>query len=185
MVAAPQPPGALDYDHPRRLIRLRVSVSQALSAEEVRTGVRGTVRRADGKPDEWRKVGYVVSEEGERASVCLLGTEGEKRKIVSVEVERLKEKAPGLYEELRWRNRRRYTKENGAVVQVFLKAMVERATRADEAARYAIGRKWREELPAVDGVLRQVSGSLRILAAAGEAADDGEDEEQGRKRKLG
>lgn len=161
-VPAPAPPAPEHFDATRSLLRLGVPASQGLTLTEARSGERGTVRRADGLPDRFRSAGYAKREGPRGVDVVLLERAG-RREEVLVGIERIRENGPGLYEELRWRNRRRYTKESGAIVQVFLKAMVERARVGDAAARFAIKRGWREGLPAVEGVLRGVVGSLGVL----------------------
>lgn len=171
-----RPPGGRDYDEDRRLLRQRVTVSQMLSLAEIRERRRGVVRGSGREANSGRVASHVVKEKGEVLAVAKLPEEvGGRLEVVAVKTERVKRFAPYMYDEVRWRTRRRFTKESGVVVQGYLRALFAEAGRNDHAVRYALRRGWRERNGWEQG-LEKIGISMRALKGdkgGNESKEDG------------
>lgn len=126
-----------------------------------------------GEGNSGRVVSHVLEEKNELLAMAKLPEEvGDAREVAMVEKERVKRFAPYLWDEVRWRTRRRFTREIGVVVQRYLRALFAEAGRSDHAVRYALRRGWREgggwekELEKIEVYVKALKG--------GKGRDEGE-----------
>lgn len=158
-IPASCPPNCLSYDLDRRVISTRLQVTQILSLEEICSGIRGTVHGPSGRPNSGRRVSHVVKEEkGNCILAKLPSVIGAEIDTVVIATSKLQSYAPHLYEERKWRLRRRFSKKNATILQKYLCRMFERARRNDEAVRLILERGWK--LSNSDDSLLKISGEL-------------------------
>lgn len=168
-IPGPCPPHGRDYDYDRRMMRAHVQVSQRLTLEEINGCLRGVVHGTNNVPNNARKVSHVFSvlENNEREVVmCKLAErDGAEIGFVSVQTDKLAKYAPHLFEEMRWRLRKRFTKDIGKVVQQYLASLFRRASEADTAARFAYCSGWLRTMPKSTSLLQAIVKDLPALAA--------------------
>lgn len=160
----PRPPGGLDFDSDRHILVQRVGVTQCMTLNDIDRHSRGFVHNLS-------KASHIVRQEGnERVRIAKLPRSAtEPRETTVVATTRVKTYAPHLYEEVRWRTRRRFTKKAGATVQLFMHRLFQRAMLADESARYALRRKWIDARAGPNTQLGILNGVVQRLASVPDA----------------
>lgn len=158
-IPASCPPNCLSYDLDRRVVSTRLQLTQTLSLQEICSGTRGTVHGPFGRPNSGRRVSHVIKEEKDNCILAKLpAVIGAEIDTVMVPTSKLQSYAPHLYEEKRWRIRRRFTKKNATILQKYLSRMFERARQNDQAVRLVLERGWK--ISSSDDSLLKISGEL-------------------------
>lgn len=139
LLPAPRPPEGTAYEWDRRQLRQRVSVTQSLCIDDVRTGRRGEVRMTQGS---------ALYVEGEETDAVWVRTMREKRdesagQLERVDLQRLKLYGGVVADEWKWRRRRRWSRPKARIVQEYLLNLINRAARGDDAVDYVMERQWR------------------------------------------
>lgn len=116
-----------------------VPVTQLLTLSEITSGIRGHVHGSATGENNGRKVSHIVREDGADAFLMYKFPDEDPSQVQfeSVNRERLRAFAPGLFEEYRSRNRRRFTKAVANSMQPYLESFCARAKMDDTASREA------------------------------------------------
>lgn len=153
-----------------------VSVTQGLTAHEIRTGSRGFVHGSRVGHNNGRTVSHARCTSARDARVLHLvqipERPGEECGVEAVAVDRVAKYAPFLHEELTARVERRFSKEDAVHVGMFLERFFARARAADAAARSAMARATPRAPDDAEtrGAMREVFARLqRLRSAAAEA----------------
>lgn len=184
-IIANQPPAGTDFDFDRRMLRAHIRISQTLTLDEIQHSTRGVVRGyGSSLPNNGRKISHVVEDKRENCVVSLIKTNiNDSETRLSISTDRIKKFSPHIFEEAKWRTRRRFTKEQGAVVREYLLAFFKEAARADDDARYVLSREWLHRPYNFQLQLSKLGAALQRLASTevqmskDSDHDDGKEEE--------
>lgn len=167
-------PNEVDYDPDRHLVRTTVTMTQALTQAEIKSGRRGNVHGGSNLPNNGRKVSHIVQEsQTGRYEVCLLPRDvAQHSQHVMVQQDRLWNFSPHMGHEFKIRNRRRYSKDVAKHVQRFIKAAFVRAELDDHAARFALQRAWQLSVPKPQELLESTATNLANLLAVSSNAKE-------------